>query len=185
MDFTEFVVNRQRLLQRFATALTGNPWEADDIVATVLARAYEHWDRVSTANQVNAYVRRMVVNEFVSHRRRRRAIPLADLTGYADRSHAVPDPATGHAEHDALIHAINKLPKRQRAAIVLRYFEDMPDAEIADILGVAEGTVRSNIHRALASLRVEQRDSGAGGDPKGDRLTAVHLISEPLSTGEA
>jgi RNA polymerase sigma factor (sigma-70 family) len=130
VDFTEFVTIRQRVLLRFAMALSGDACEAEEIVADVLARAYERWDRISRFEQVNGYVRRMVINEYLSRRRRERKLtPLADLSGYIDDDE--PDTATEYANRDARVRRIATLPPKQRAAIVLRYFEDLPDAEIA------------------------------------------------------
>jgi RNA polymerase sigma-70 factor (sigma-E family) len=175
VDFIEFVTDRQRVLLRFAMALSGDAREAEEIVADVLARAYEQWDRISGLDRANGYVRRMVVNEFLSRRRRARKVtPLPDLSGYAGEDE--PDPATGYAERDDLIARISALPPKQRAAIVLRYFEDLPDTEIAAVLGCSVGTVRSNIHRALATLRIEGADPG----PQGRHNAAAHLIAEEI-----
>lgn len=156
MGFTRFVNDRQRALLRLATALTGDPHHAQDIVADVLARAYEQWHRIGRVDRIDAYVNKMVVNEFMTRQRRwRRAAPYADLTAVAEATGATLDHAAVHAERAALIVEIGKLPRRQRAAIVLRYFEDLPDTEIATMLGCAVGTVRSLISRALAALRIE------------------------------
>jgi RNA polymerase sigma factor (sigma-70 family) len=94
----------------------------------------------------------MVVNEFISRKRRERRLSVvASVDEYAELS---PDPAQSHAERDALKIRMATLPARQRAALVLRYYEDMDDARIAEVLGCATGTVRSLISRALVTLRV-------------------------------
>jgi RNA polymerase sigma-70 factor (sigma-E family) len=153
-DFESFMAMQQRTLLRFATALTGDPRLAEDVVADVLGRAYERWSRVGSVEDPGAYVRRMVVNEFVSRKRReKRAIFRSADLGES------PDHAGVHAERDALRGRLAQLPARQRAAVVLRYYEDLPDDRIAEALGCATGTVRSLISRALVTLRV--REAGA------------------------
>lgn len=151
-DFAAFVADRRRALLRFAMVLTGDARRAEDIVADVLARAYERWDRIGVMDQAGAYVRRMIVNDYLSWRSRlRRTTPYSDLAPY---SPSMPDPAQRHAERAALIARLRNLPRRQRAAVALRYFEDLADPQIADLLGCSVGTVRSHISRALATLRV-------------------------------
>ncbi|UVS76411.1 SigE family RNA polymerase sigma factor [Actinokineospora sp. UTMC 2448] len=152
MEFAEYVVLQRPALMRFATVLTGQPWLADDVVSDVLGRAYERWDRISRLAEPHAYVRRMVVNDYLSWRRRlMRTIPRADvephLTGLGDG-------AQERAERDAMIQRLAGLPRKQRTAVVLRYYAGLPDAEIAEQLGCRESTVRSQIARALAALRI-------------------------------
>lgn len=151
-DFAAFVAEKQRALLRLAMVLSGDVRQAEDVVADVLARAYEKWARVSSVDQPYAYVRRMVVNEYLSWRRRGgRAFPYAQLDDLVD---AVPDHAGAYAERDALIEQLATLPRQQRATLVLRYYEGLSDREIAGVLGCAEATVRSNASRGLASLRI-------------------------------
>jgi RNA polymerase sigma-70 factor (sigma-E family) len=151
-SFTAFVAERQQALLRLAMVLCGNARQAEDVVADVLGRAYEKWARIGALEQPYAYVRRMVVNEYLSWRRRAgRAFPLAQLDDLVD---AQPDHATAHADRDALINQLAHLPRQQRAALVLRFYEGLSDAEIAGVLGCAESTVRSNASRALATLRI-------------------------------
>jgi RNA polymerase sigma-70 factor (sigma-E family) len=153
-DFGAFVARRQASLLRFAMVLTGNGRLAEDIVADVLARAYERWDRIGPMAAPQAYVRRMVVNDYLSWRRRlRRTVPVAEIE---DRPG--PDRADGHDERADLHDRLARLPARQRACVVLRFYEDLPDEEIADVLGCAVGTVRSSVSRALARLRVDLVD---------------------------
>jgi RNA polymerase sigma-70 factor (sigma-E family) len=151
-NFTQFDLSRQRPLLRLAMVLTGEAVRAEEIVAEVLVRVYERWDRISRLDRANAYVRRMIVNEFLSRKRKDgRTVPLADLTAYAEPA---ADHAAEYAEHDALIGQLATLPPKQRAAVVLRYYEGLADPEIAETLGCGVGAVRSNISRALATLRV-------------------------------
>ena len=151
-DFSAFVAERQRALLRLAMVLCGDARLAEDLVADVLGRAFEKWARIDTTEQPYAYVRRMVVNEYLSWRRRlRRTAPYAQLE---DLVGEVPDHAGPHAERDALIDQLASLPRQQRATLVLRYYEGLSDAEIAATLGCGESTVRSNAARALATLRI-------------------------------
>jgi RNA polymerase sigma factor (sigma-70 family) len=125
---------------------------AEDVLTDVLGRAYEQWDRVGAADNVHAYVRRMIVNEYVGWwRRLKRTTPVADL---GDLSPPLPDHADAHAEHGAVVAELAKLPRRQRAVLVLRFYEGMSDAEVAQALGCRPSTVRSNASRALATLRI-------------------------------
>lgn len=156
MEFTEYVGRQRPALMRFATVLTGQAWLADDLVSDVLARAFERWDRIGSMAEPNAYVRRMIVNDYVSwHRRLARAAPRADV----EPVEVLPDAAVEHAARDAMIQLLVQLPRRQRTAVVLRYYLGLPDADIAHHLGCREGTVRSLISRALAALRI---DAGRG-----------------------
>jgi RNA polymerase sigma-70 factor (sigma-E family) len=152
MDFGEFVSRQRPGLMRFATVLTCQTWLAEDLVSDVLGRVFERWDRICGMAEPNAYVRRMIVNEYLSwHRRRARTTPRADLEPAAPHS----DGADERAERDAMIRRLAGLPKRQRTAVVLRYYAGLPDAEIATQLDCREATVRSQISRALAALRID------------------------------
>lgn len=153
MDFADYVARQRPALMRFATVLTGQTWLAEDVVSDVLGRAFERWDRISGVAEPHAYVRRMVVNEYLSWRRRlartsSRADVEPDTAGYGDG-------ADERAERDAMIRRLSRLPRKQRAAVVLRYYAGLPDAEIATQLGCRVATVRSQIHRALAALRID------------------------------
>ncbi|MBE7187075.1 SigE family RNA polymerase sigma factor [Jatrophihabitans endophyticus] len=151
MTYEQYVDAYWVRLSRFAAVLTGDTALAEDVLQAVLARAWERWPQVSASTHVHAYVRRMIVNEFVSWNRRwRRIVPVDDLT---DLVPAVSDSADRHATRLSLLAALSGLPSRQRAAIVLRYYESLDDAEIADALGCGESTVRSNIARGLSTLR--------------------------------
>lgn len=153
MEFGEYVARQRPALMRFATVLTCRTWLADDIVGDVLGRAFERWDRISVMAEPHAYVRRMVVNEYLSWRRR-----LARTSPRAEVEPATPpvgDGADERARRDAMIGRLARLPRRQRAAVVLRYYAGLPDAEIAAELGCRVTTVRSQISRALATLRID------------------------------
>jgi RNA polymerase sigma-70 factor (sigma-E family) len=154
MTFEEFAATRLPALLNFAAVLAGDRAIAEDLAQDVMIRAYSRWDRIGGLDQPELYVRKMILNEFLSWRRRSwRLIPAADAG--AGRGSAAPDHAQEYSERDALLGELGKLPRRQRAVLVLRYYEDRPDAEIAELLGCAPGTVRGYASRALAALRVE------------------------------
>ncbi len=161
MEFEDYVRARRSALFRFAVVLTADPVLADDLVGDVLGTAFERWAQVSAADNVHAYVRRMVLNEFLSWRRRRaRTVPWVDLTQFADPT---TDHGDTHAEQQALLAELSLLPAKQRAALVLRYYEGMSFADIAELLGSGENAVRSNVSRALARLRITMTDPTADG----------------------
>lgn len=148
-SFQEYVASRGHALARMAYLLCGSRTDADDLVQAALAKAYARWAHISTLGSPDAYVRRILANQHVSWWRARRHERLTDRTPEV----VVPDATAGHATADLLREGVRSLPPRQRAAIVFRYFEDLDDAAIADALGCSVGTVRSQISRALASLR--------------------------------
>jgi RNA polymerase sigma-70 factor (sigma-E family) len=151
VDFDEWVAARGPALVRLATVLTGNRADAEDVVQDVLSRALPRWSRISGVEDPDAYVRRMVVNAHVSRWRkfRRREVPVE-----AVRDHAVTD-GSSVEERDRMWRACQGLPADQRTAIVLRFYEDLDYAEIADLTGVREGSVRSRVSRGIAALRLE------------------------------
>jgi RNA polymerase sigma-70 factor (sigma-E family) len=158
-EFSAFAASRWPGLVRLAFGLTGDRWAAEDIAQTALARAYVTWRRVSRADDPDAYLRRILVN--ASHRRFRRR-RVAEQTGDPPET-SVDGPADLVGERAALLAALRPLPPRQRAVIVLRYWEDLTDAQIAATLGCSPGTVRSQLSRALAKLR-ESPVLGEGDD---------------------
>jgi RNA polymerase sigma-70 factor (sigma-E family) len=148
-DFSAFVMSRWPGLVRLAFGLTGNRWAAEDIAQATLARAYVAWRRVSRADDPDAYLRRILVN--TSNRRFRRP-RVAEQPGDPPET-AVEGPADLVGERAALLTALRQLPPRQRAVVVLRYWEDLTDTQIGGALGCSPGTVRSQLSRALAKLR--------------------------------
>ena len=154
MTFEEFVTARLPAVLRFAGVLTGDRALAEDVVQDVLIRASNRWQDIAQLDRPEAYVRKMVVNEFLSWRRRSwRLVPAG--TGGDLRGPPLPDPAAGYAERDAMAAELAKLPRRQRAVLVLRYYEGLSDQDIAAVLGCRPGTVRGYASRALAALRLE------------------------------
>jgi RNA polymerase sigma-70 factor (sigma-E family) len=166
--FEQFVAERIDQLLRYTTALTCDPHLAKDVLQDVLIRTQRRWPTIGEVEQPTAYVKRMIVNEYLSWRRRRanRDVMLAH-TALASVDSPVADETSRYDEREAMQARIVALPRRQRAAIVLRYYENLTDAEIAAVLGCAEATVRSHVSRALATLRGQEPPSRATVSKKG------------------
>ncbi len=156
-DFDAWVAARSGSLLRFAYLMTGSQQAAEEALATALAKTFEKWSRVRRMADQDAYVRRMIVNSHISWWRRfgRRESPVAEIRG-AGRTGV--DHAIAISEADAVWRLCTELPPRQRASVVLRFYEDLGYAEIAAMLECPEATVRSYIHRALATLRTMIED---------------------------
>lgn len=151
MTFEEFAAAELDPLLRFAKVLCVDRGLAEDVVQEVLARAMARWAAIGELDQPRAYVRRMIVNEFLSWRRKwSRVSPVAALPETVTSG-----PAERVADRVQLVAELRKLPPRQRAVLVLRYYGRLSDTEIAADLGCSVGTVRSHISRGLAALRVE------------------------------
>jgi len=149
-DFAEFVAARSRQLTRLAYVLTGDQHAAEDLLQNALVKAAAHWGRIHTAPE--AYVRRIMYREQASFLRRRARRPETAMA-------QVPEPATGDDAASvearlALRDALLALPPRRRAVLVLRYLEDLPESQVAEILGCSVGTVRSQNHKAVTQLRL-------------------------------
>jgi RNA polymerase sigma-70 factor (sigma-E family) len=143
-------------LLRYATALTGDPHLAADVVQDVMVRAHGRWERIRTSDRPDLYVKRMVTNEYLSWRRRwhvRSIVPVSDDV-LAARAPADPGGVEQVVDRDDLRRRLAGLPRRQRAVLVLRFYEGLDDLEIAEVLGIAPGSVRSAASRALATLRL-------------------------------
>jgi RNA polymerase sigma-70 factor (sigma-E family) len=154
MTFDDFAGARLQAVLRFATALTGDPDLAKDVVQEVLIRVSRRWQEIGQLDRPEAYIRKMVVNEYLSWRRRSwRLIPSGTSSHLPMRPS--PDPADGYVERQALLAELAKLSRRQRTALVLRYYEGFSDAEIADVMGCTQSTVRGHVFKALAAMRVE------------------------------
>ncbi len=151
-DFREFVRARRRALLRSAYGLTGNRADAEDLVQSALAKTYLAWNRIEDRAAVDGYVRRAMVNTHISSWRRRRVeeFPTDEIP-----DQAVADHSAASEMQESLRRAIGRLPQRMRDAVVLRYYEDMTEAEVAEVLGVSLGTVKSTVSRAVAKLRID------------------------------
>jgi RNA polymerase sigma-70 factor (sigma-E family) len=157
-EFEQFVMDRTDQLLRTAYLLAGDLAEAEDLVQETLLRVARRWHKVGAMDHPAAYARRILVNLAIdgAEQRARRAGELAVAA-----TCGVGDQADGRAERDlqavdthaALLGALASLPARQRAVIVLRYWEDLPEADVAAILGCSAGTVKSTASRGLARLR--------------------------------
>lgn len=160
-DFEEVVTALAPRLHRAAYGITRDHHRAEDAVQAALAKAWARWHRVRRTEHPEAYLRRMVVNEVLSWRRRAAAGEIV--------TDAVPDRGVRSDEavydtSDAVWHALGGLAPRQRAVVVLRYYEGLSEAEIADALGVRPGTVKSQASAALANLRAALADTVLEGE---------------------
>ena len=150
-DFVEFVSARWSSLYRLAWLLTGSDHAAQDVLQSSLEKAYVHWVRVRTMASPEAWLRTVMVNEMISTHRRswsRREWPRETLP-----ERPGPSFEGKVADHAILWPLVCALPDRQRAVIVLRYYEDLTDRQAAELLGCAIGTVKSQTHDAVAALR--------------------------------
>jgi RNA polymerase sigma-70 factor (sigma-E family) len=148
-DFREFVRTRSPALVRTAYLLTGDRHLAEDLLQTALLRCYGHWSRIDAPE---AYVRRAMVTTVTGWRRRRWMGEVS--TGVLPERSGGDDPTDEQAIRTDLLRVLHELGPRQRAVLVLRFYEDMSEAEVAAVLGVSVGTVKSQSARALARLRV-------------------------------
>jgi RNA polymerase sigma-70 factor (sigma-E family) len=150
-DFTAFVDASSRRLLRSAYLITGDITEAEDLLQTTLEKAYRRWPSIRRTDIPEAYVRKMLVTAAIDGRRKRRvaSAPLdaESLPGRLDPS------VEGLAGRAALLACVRELPAGQRAVLVLRYFDDLTEAETARELGCSVGTVKSQHARAMARLR--------------------------------
>jgi RNA polymerase sigma-70 factor (sigma-E family) len=150
-EYVEFVRARSQALLRSAYLLTGDQQLAEDLVQEALARTHVAWSRLRQSGNVEAYARKVMYHTQVSLWRRRRVAEVLPAV--------VPERVDGHdLAEDAVRrltveHALRALSPRQRAVVVLRYFEDRTESEAAELLGVSVGTVRTQLDRALARLR--------------------------------
>lgn len=151
-DFDAFVAGHVEDLLRTAYLITWDGHEAEDLVQECLFKVARRWSRVSRMEAPLAYARRVLINLAIdgSRRRARRRLELEPTRGGAE---AAVDPFAAHDDRDALRVAIAGLPLQQRAVLVLRYFNDLSEAETAKVLGCSVGTVKSRASRGLAQLR--------------------------------
>jgi RNA polymerase sigma-70 factor (sigma-E family) len=149
-EFRDFVLKRSARLLRAAYALTGDRGYAEDLVQNALLRTYAAWDRVADADDPLAYAQRILFTSFKRMHRRRRVtealgVPMEQVPSYSgNRSE----------DRDQMMKALHTLPKRQRAVVVLRYYEDLSVERVAELLGCSAGTVKSQTAKALSKLRI-------------------------------
>ena len=156
--FGEYVRSRSHTLLRAAQAMTGNRADAEDLLQATLVKAYQSWDRIDDPTALDNYVRRVMVNTHISGWRRRRVdeYPTDEVP-----DSAVADSTRDTDLHDVVQRAIDRLPRQMRAAVMLRFYDDMTEPEVAAALGVSVGTVKSTVARAVAKLR---KDTELGAD---------------------
>ncbi|MFB6780203.1 SigE family RNA polymerase sigma factor [Streptomyces sp. NPDC056352] len=152
-SFSSFVRARGPVLLRTARSLTANPSDAEDLLQTALTKTYVAWERIEDHRALDGYVRRALVNTRTSQWRKRKVDEFACDELPEQETAPAPDPAERQSLHDAMWRAVLKLPDRQRAMVVLRYYEDLSEAQTAEVLGVSIGTVKSAVSRALGKLR--------------------------------
>lgn len=157
-EFAGFVAARRAALLRAALMLTTDHSDAEDLLQAALTRTYLAWERINDRSALDGYVRRAMVNINISWWRRRRLkeYPTDELPDMPVADH------TRNSElRDTLERLLDRLPARQRTAVVLRYYEDLTENEIAEALGVSVGTVKSTVSRAMAKLREDaERELG-------------------------
>lgn len=160
--FRDYVRTRGTALLRTAVMLTGNRADAEDLVQAALAKTYLAWGKIHDHAALDAYVRRAMVNTHISWWRRRRLeeFPTDELP-----DQVVADHARQSDTAEVVRRALDRLPQRMRAAVMLRYFDDMTELEIAAALGVSLGTVKSTVSRAVARLRVDAELGADSGVP--------------------
>ncbi len=151
--FENFVRARSAALARCAYLLTGNVHLAEDLLQDTLARVAERWRSIERAGDPEPYVRRVLYTRAVDGWRRRRRVEALHRLGAGHRPELVTDDAETVTRRLVLHDALARLTVRQRAVLVLRFYEDLPDDEIAAVLGCSPSTVRSNAARGLAKLR--------------------------------
>jgi RNA polymerase sigma-70 factor (sigma-E family) len=156
--FAEFVVSRERALQRTAWLLTGDWALAQDLVQTALVRSWPRWERIRRRENPEIYVRKVMVNTWLTWTRRKWRGEQA--FAYVPDDVAPGDLATETAIRVAVRQALERLTQRQRAVLVMRVFDDMSEADVARALSLAVGTVKSTTAQALAKLRQDPQLAG-------------------------
>ena len=152
-EFDEFVRTQGPRLRRLAYLLCRDVHRAEDLTQSALAKAFRHWGRISSMEHSFAYVSRILVRESTSWRSRASSSELVagDLTDW--QQGVEPDHSDAIAAADEVWRRLGVLPPKQRAVLVLRYYLDLSDEQIAEVMGCSQSTVRSNAARAFAALR--------------------------------
>lgn len=157
MRFEEYVDQRGQALLRLAYLLTADHHLAEDLTQSALTSAYRHWRRVERAENRDAYVRRILVNHHASWSRRRSAHERPEPI--PDEADIGPDIGAVIVEREAALRWLAELPTRGRQVLVLRYYEDLSDTAIAELLGLAPSTVRATAARAIGALRTSMESA--------------------------
>jgi RNA polymerase sigma-70 factor (sigma-E family) len=175
-SFREFVTMRWPALVRTAYLLTGDHGRAEDLVQATLEKMHRHWRRIATLESPQGYARRVMTNLAISGSRRKR---FREVSIVHAPEVATDDGTQTLAERDVMWQVLQQLPPRVRAVMVLRYFEDLTEAEIARILECSPGTVKSQHSRGLAKLRALLAENGVYPPP--DRLPAPDAQPSPAT----
>ncbi|POX39670.1 SigE family RNA polymerase sigma factor [Streptomyces sp. Ru73] len=152
-SFAAYVRDRGPALLRAARSLCANPNDAEDLLQTALTKTFAAWERIEDHRALDGYVRRALVNTRTSQWRKRKIEEYACDELPEPGPVPASDPAELQALRDAMWRAVLRLPDRQRAMVVLRYYEDLSEAQTAEVMDVSVGTVKSAVSRALAKLR--------------------------------
>ena len=156
--FDAFVAARGSAMLRHAYVLTGDRHLAEDLVQETLAHLYRRWDKVAASTSPEAYVRTSVTRQFLSWRRRR-----SSTERVTDELPEAPDPRDAGARvagADAVWRALATLPRKQRAILALRFYDDQSDVQIAEILGISASNVRAQASRGISALRQQLSATG-------------------------
>lgn len=157
MEFDAYVRARGRSLERLAFLLCGNHHTAEDLTQTALAKAFVRWRRIGSLEHPDAYVRQILVRTYMSEQRRRSAREVVTIL-VPDKPEPMADAAYDPRQRQWLLRLVSALPPRAKAVVVLRYYEDLDNAAIAQLLGISESAVRSTASRALAKLNSWAQD---------------------------
>lgn len=151
-EFSHYVAERGPVLLRMARSLTGSHADAEDLLQAALVKTFLAWDRITNPKARDGYVRRAMVNTQISEWRRNRldVYPTDEIP-----EQRVDDPTWRSDLADVVERAIDRLPDRQRTTVVLRYYDDLTEAQIAERMGVTLGTVKSTLSRAVDKLRMD------------------------------
>jgi RNA polymerase sigma-70 factor (sigma-E family) len=151
-EFSHYVAERGPVLLRMARSLTGSHADAEDLLQAALVKTFLAWDRITNPKARDGYVRRAMVNTQISEWRRNRldVYPTDEIP-----EQRVDDPTWRSDLADVVERAIDRLPDRQRTTVVLRYYDDLTEAQIAERMGVTLGTVKSTLSRAVDKLRLD------------------------------
>jgi len=155
-EYVDYVTARMPALRRLAFLLAGDEHRADDLVQQTITTLYLKWHRAQAAEHLDAYVRTMLVRTYLNERR----LAWARVRLVRDTPERASSDDSGIEDRHVVRAALARLPRRQRAVLVLRFLDDRPVEEVAEMLGCSSGTVKSHTSRGLASLRrlLEQRE---------------------------
>lgn len=153
-DFETYVGARAPTMLRLAYLIEGQRAAAEDLLQTAFVKLYQAWPRIDRSLGADAYLRRIIMTTHASRWRRRsvREVPLAQPP---EPPQPQPPPDTAVADRQVLWSALGRLPRMQRAVVILRWYEDLAEAEVARVLGISVGTVKQHNHRALRALRLD------------------------------